>query len=200
MPTLATFYTQPTNIDHLIPTVRIMYGDIDGSIYSDTIIRTALVSAIHFLQARWDSKYQVYRESMRVSPQPDDIPSGYMQITTIHGLINVPDTLSEGDVFRNPYITFLQASLPVLESIDEMAIILAAVYILRRAQTSSNAGSFVSWSTEDIRYSNTSAERSLSKLVDTDLIALNSYFSTKIARPQRSVFPIGYIPVLTELL
>jgi hypothetical protein len=199
MTTLVTFYTEPTNIDYLMTDVRMQYGDLDGTQFSDTIIRTSLVSAIRYLQRSWNGKYQVYREENKLIPQPADVPAGYIRINSLYGIADIPDTTVPGSVFRDPYATFTYFAPPLLESIDEQAVILAAKYILRSAQTSSNAGDFVAWGTEDIRYNNLGAERGLSKLLENDLKALNDYIRTKIARPKRSEFPITYIPMLTEL-
>lgn len=193
MTTLVTFNTEATNLDHLIPNARIRFGDLTGATYSDTVIRTSLVNAVRFLQPRWQSKYQIYTSSIRVDPQPVTVPSGYILANTSHGQTYIPAGLSEGDAFRNPYITFTQPSPPILQSEDEEAIVLAAVYLLRSVQTSSSLTGFVSWSTEDIRYSNLGSERGLSKLLERDLFNLDEYFKKKIAKPQISHFPLVII-------
>ncbi len=193
MSTVVTFNTEPTNLDHLMPNVRIRFGDLTGATYSDTIIRTALVNAIGFLQPRWQSKYQVYTDSLAVDPQPVTVPSGYILANTAHGQTYIPDGLTEGDVFRNPYVVFTQPSPPILQSEDEEAIVLAAVYLLRSVQISSSLTGFVSWSTEDIRYSNLGSQRGLTDLLARDLSNLDEYFRKKIAKPQRSTFPIVII-------
>lgn len=194
MATTVTFNTEATNLDHLIPNVRIRFGDLTGATYSDTIIRTSLVNAIGFLQPRWQSKYQVYNESIIVDPQPATVPSGYLLANTSHGQTYIPAGLSEGSVFRNPYVIFTQPSPPILQSEDEEAIVLAAVYLLRSVQISSSLTGFVSWSTEDIRYSNLGSERGLGKLLEGDLASLNAYFLKRIAKPQISHFPTIAIP------
>ena len=190
MSTIVTFNIEVTNLDYLIPGARIRFGDLTGSAYSDTTFRTALVNAVGFLQAKWQSKYQIYSDAIKVNPQPVTVPSGYILANTSHGQTYIPAGLSEGSVFRNPYIVFTQPSPPVLQSEDEEAIILAAVYLLRGVQTSSSLAGFVSWATEDIRYSNLGSQRGLSDLLDRDLSNLNEYFKKKIAKPQRSAFPI----------
>ena len=199
MTTAVSFYTEETNLDYLMPSVRFVFGDLTGDMYSDMIIRTSLVNAITFIQSKWGAKYQVYLESNKVIPQPDNVPAGYILANTVNGTAYIPDNLTEGSVFRNPYLSFTQASPPVIQSDDEWGIILAATLLLRRVQTSSSLTGFVSWSTEDIRYSNLGSERGLDKLLANDLEAFTSYFATKIARPQRSTFPIGYIPGLHDL-
>lgn len=198
MPTTVTFYTEPTNIDYLMTDVRLTFGDIDGSTYSDTLLRTALVNAVKYLHRKWQGKYQIYTAALKVIPQPIDAPIGSIWANTSDGQYYIPDGLAEGSVFRNPFLTFDQSSPPVVQSEDETAIVLAATYLLRRSQVSSSVASFVSWSTEDIRYSNLGSERGLSKLLESDLNALNEYFANRIASPQRSEFPIAYIPGLHD--
>lgn len=199
MTTTVAFYQEPTNLDYLMPDVRLTFGDLDGSVYSDIIIRTALVNAIKFLQRRWQSKYQIYTSALMVVPQPANVPSGYIYANTTDGQQYIPSGLEEGSLFRNPFLTFDQTSPPVIQSQDETAIVLAATYLLRRSQVSSSVASFVSWSTEDIRYSNLGSERGLKTLLESDLKALDDYFASRIAQPKRSEFPIAFIPGLHEL-
>jgi len=199
MSTAVTFYTEPTNVDYLMGDVRMQFGDLDGSIYSDTIIRTGIVSAVRYLQRSWNGKYQIYMDSSLVDPQPADVPAGFKRINSLYGVADIPSTALEGTVFRDPYAQFNNFAPPLIESIDEQAIILAAAYLLRKAQISSSASDFVAWGTEDIRYNNLGAERGLSKLLSDDLAALNNYIRSKIARPRRSEFPVSYIPQLSEI-
>lgn len=192
--TVFQFYTEPSNIDYLGSEVRLRFGDLDGSVYSDTVIRTALISAIRFLQNKFDGKYQIYTEASKLSPQPSDVAAGYIRVNSLHGYADLVDTYIEGNIYRDPYITFSSTSPPLIEVTDEEVIILAAVYLLRKAQISSSAGGFVSWSTEDIRYSNAGYERGLSGLLQQDLAALNEYIKSKLGRPKRADFPVTYIP------
>lgn len=200
MSTNVTFYTEPTNIDYLLPDIRLQFGDFDGSIFSDTIIRTAAISAVRYLQRNWNGKYQVYTTAAKIVPQPANVPVGYIRINSLHGQADVPATITEGSIFRNPYVVFTADPALLVESPDEQAIILAAVYLLRKAQVSSNVGDFLAWGTEDIRYNNLGVERGLSKLLSNDLQALQDYLKSRIAQPLRSEFPIGYIPQLTEFI
>lgn len=200
MSTLVEFYTEPTNLDYLMTDTRLQFGDLDGSQFSDTIVRTALVSAVKYLQRSWNGKYQVYNESMKLVPQPSDVPAGYIRISSLYGRADIPEDTVQGSIFRDPFAVFSAENPPLIESLDEQAIILAAVYLLRKAQVSSNVGDFLSWGTEDIRYNNLGVERGLNRLLQTDLEALNNYIRSKIAKPRRSDFPTGYIPQLTELL
>jgi hypothetical protein len=198
MPTTATFILEPTNVDYLIPDLRLVYGDLTGSTFSDTIMRTALVNGVKFLQRRWVSKYQVYTETILTDPQPAAI-AGYVYANTIDGQAYIPSGLAEGSVFRNPFVTFTQYSPPIIQSEDEVAIVLAAKLLLRRSQVASSASAFVSWKTEDISYSNLGSERSLTKLLESDQKELDDYFRSKIAKPQRSDFVVSYVPGLDDV-
>lgn len=200
MSTAVTFYTEPTNVDYLMGDVRMQFGDLDGSIFSDTIIRTATVSAVRYLQRSWNGKYQIYMEESLLDPQPDDVPAGYVRINSLYGVADIPVATTYGSVFRDPYAQFNNFAPPLVESIDEQAIILAAAYLLRKAQISSSASDFVAWGTEDIRYNNLGSERGMTKLLADDLKALNDYIQSKIARPKRTEFPVSYVPQLSELI
>lgn len=197
--TVAFYYTEPTNMDYLLGDLRLLYGDVTAATYSDQLMRTALVNGVRYLQRRWSSKYQTYSATLLTDPQPDNVPAGYVYANTIHGQTYIPSGLAEGSAFRNPYITFTQTSPPVIQSEDEIAILLAAKLLLRRSQISSSAGAFVSWKTEDISFSNLGAERSLSKILESDQQELDDYFKSKIALPQRSEFPVAYIPGLDDI-
>lgn len=192
MPTIVTYYTDPLNIDYLIAPVRFEVGDLDGDIFTDVVVRTAIVNAIRFLQSRWLSKYQIYSDTLVISPQPSDAPSGYVWVNTIDGEAYIPDGLNNGDIFRNPFIEFSTDS-PIITPLDEQAIILAAAYLLRRVQIASTSDELVSWSTEDIRFTNLSRERALSALLVNAKSALDDYFKSKLAAPVRVEYPRIYI-------
>lgn len=197
--TIADFYIEPTNLDYLLGDLRLIYGDTNATVYSDTLLRTALVNGVKFLQRRWLSKYQIYTSTLLVDPQPSGVPAGYIYASTIDGYAYIPSGLAAGSVFRNPFVTFTQYSPPIIQSEDEVAILLAAKLLLRRSQISSSASAFVSWSTEDIKYSNLGSERSLTKILESDQRELDDYFRSKIAKPQRSEFPVAYIPSLDDV-
>lgn len=193
--TMVTFYPEPLNIDYLIGDLRFNYGDFTGAIYSDTMIRTALVNGIRFLQKRWASKYQIYSDDAFVAFNSDSS----IVANTADGQATIPSGLVAGDVFRNPYITFTQPSPPTIETNDEMAIILAATYLLRKADVASSSTELVSWATEDIRFTNLSQGGLRSKLLAADKDALDDYFRKNIAKPRRSDFPVTYLPGYNEI-
>jgi hypothetical protein len=184
--------TTPTNIDYMIDQVRLRLGDFDGTVYSDTLVRTALVSAIKYLQKRWRSKYQVVT-SGTYTGNNELAPSGFAQANTIDGMAYIPDGLVNNDVFRNPYITFNSTQPPVIEQNDEDAIVLATAYIVHLAKLTNSSSTFVSWSTEDIRYTNTTAANTMRAVLETLQTELNTVFATRIAQPVVSRQPVNII-------
>jgi hypothetical protein len=184
--------TTPTNIDYMIDQVRLRLGDFDGTAYSDTLVRTALISSIKYLQKRWRSKYQVLTSGTYTG---NDVaaPSGFSQANTIDGSAYIPSGLSVNDVFRNPYITFNSTEPPVVEQNDEDAIVLATAYIIHLAKLTNSSSAFVSWSTEDIRYTNTTAANTMRAVLETLQTELNTVFATRIAQPVVSRQPVNII-------
>lgn len=188
MPTEVVYYEDPLNIDYLIAPVRFEVGDLEGNIFSDIVVRTAIVNAVRYLQRYWLSKYQIFDTTLVIEPQPSDAPVGYVYANTVDGPAYIPDGLTNGDIFRNPYIEFTTTA-PTITAVDEQGIILTAAYLLRKVQVSSTSDELVSWSTEDIRFTNLSRERALSKLLTDAKLALDDYFRRKLAAPVRVEFP-----------
>jgi hypothetical protein len=184
--------TSATNVDYLIDSVRLRLGDFDGTAYSDTLIRTAIVSAIKFLQKRWRSKYQIVT-SGTYTGNNSGAPAGYAEASTIDGLGYIPSGLNVNDAFRNPYIVFSQGLPPVIEQNDEDAVVLATAYIVHLAKLTNSSSSFVSWSTEDIRFTNTTAANTMRNVLETLQLELNTLFATRIAQPVVSRQPLNIV-------
>lgn len=184
--------TTETNVDYMIDSVRLRLGDFEGTVYSDTIIRTALISAVKFLQKRWRSKYQVV-SSNTYTGNDEFAPAGFSEASTIDGLGFIPMGLSENDVFRSPYIDFKQANPPVFEQNDEDAIVIAATYIIHLAKLTNSSSAFVSWSTEDIRFTNTTAANTMRSVLETLQKELDVLFATRIAQPVVSRQPLNIV-------
>lgn len=51
--------TTPTNLDYLIGSLQMHYGDYDGSQYSESVYRTALVNGVKYLSKKWGAKYYI---------------------------------------------------------------------------------------------------------------------------------------------
>lgn len=184
--------TTVTNIDYLIDSVRLRLGDFEGTSYSDTLVRTATISAVKFLQKRWRSKYQVV-SSGTYTGNNSGAPAGYAEASTVDGLGFIPAGLVVNDVYRSPYIEFTQGLPPVVEQNDEDAVVLATAYIIHLAKLTNSSSSFVSWSTEDIRFTNTTAANTMRNVLETLQTELNTLFATRIAQPIVSRQPLNIV-------
>lgn len=184
--------TSSTNVDYLIDSVRLRLGDFEGTVYSQILIRTAIISAIKFLQKRWKSKYQVV-SSGTYTGDNTSAPSGYAQASTVDGIAYIPLGLNLNDAYRNPFVTFTQDRPPVVEQNDEDAIVLATAYIVHLAKLTNSSSTFVSWSTEDIRFTNTTAANTMRAVLETLQTELNTLFATRIAQPIVSRQPVNII-------
>lgn len=192
--TTVLFYEEELNIDYLITQVRIQFGDYLGETYSDTIIRSTIVSAIKSLERRWDSKYQIYHSNLLISPQPSNPPAGFVYAQTQHGDAYIPSGLNNGDVFRNPFIDFPvgdTAEARIL-SLDEAAIVLQTSYLLHKVSLTSSADDLVSWSTEDIRFTNLSRDRAKRALLEDAKQEVDNHFKQRLGTPVRLTIPKLY--------
>jgi hypothetical protein len=70
------FVVYPTNVDYLIPTVRMRIGDFDGTRFSDSIVRTSIITAVKMLQRKWGNRYLVF-DSSSLAPATE-AASGYV--------------------------------------------------------------------------------------------------------------------------
>lgn len=184
--------TTETNVDYLIDPVRLRLGDFDGTVYSTTLVRTAIISAVKYLQKRWKSKYQVVTSGTYTGDNTT-APSGFAQANTVDGTAYIPYGLDNNDVFRNPFVVFTQEGSPVVEQNDEDAIVLATAYIIHLAKLTNSSSTFVSWSTEDIRFTNTTAANTMRSVLEALQTELNTVFATRIAQPVVSRQPLNII-------
>lgn len=188
------FIVDETNVDYLIGDVRLRYGDfVEPYRYSDTIVRTAVVNAVKYLQRKWYDRYQVVIDGTIIEPQPAGVPAGYVYAATAAGYQNIPSGLGVGDVYRNPATTFVSAPPPIVEQDDEAPIVIAACIALRTAQLTSSADSFQSWSTADMSYTNSAGSKVLTSLLEQDLAALESFFKTRLSGAKRDSFNFNLI-------
>lgn len=184
--------TTITNIDYLMDSVRLRLGDFDGTQYSDALVRTGLVTGVKFLQKRWKSKYQVFASGTASEIQPSGaIDQGLIWCSTVNGYAFLDAGLVENDIFRNPFLEFEQPAPPIVEQNDEDALVLAAMYLIHLAKLTSSSSTFVSWSTEDLRYTNSEASRSMKLVLETILAELNTLFKTRIAQPTATRQPLN---------
>jgi hypothetical protein len=183
-----------TNLDYLIESVRIRLGDFNEDQYSEPLIRMSLVNGVKFLQKRWRSKYQIFSSGLIAAEQPAGAPAaGVIWCSTVNGYAFLPSGLRTGDTFRNPFLLFVQPPLPIIEQNDEDAIVLAATYLVHLAKLSSSSSAFTSWSTADVKYTNTEASRSMNHVLDTLQEELTAMFKLKIAQPKSTRQPLNTI-------
>lgn len=182
------FIVYPTNIDYLIEDVRLRVGDVDSERFSDSLVRAALISSVKFLQSKWQRRYQVYRDSMLVSPQPDTTPSGYIYVALPDGYNVIPSGLVENDVFRNPFVTFTDPSTQVIVQQDEYPIVLGALLFLRESVLSASQQTFMNWSDGEYSYSNVASSNVMRGLSGDTLAELNAYFRARRAGVVRENF------------
>ena len=183
-----------TNVDYLIQDVRMRLGDFDGTGYSDALIRTSLVNSVRFLSKRWRAKYQIFTSGLIAEQQPAGAAAqGFYWASTVNGYSFLPMIYRENDIFRNPFLDFEQPSPPIVEQDDEEAFILCAVYLVHLAKLTSSSSTFVSWSTEDLRYTNTEASKSMNHVLDHLLSEIETLFKTKIAQPKATRQPLNII-------
>lgn len=170
--------TNTTNVDYLIPDIRLRIGDLDSVVFSDVIVRTALINGIKFLQSKWHSRYQIYASGMIIYPQPNDMP-GFIYAGLPDGYGYIPSGLNINDVFRNPYQTFIDTGTTVVVQMDEYPITLAAMLFLRESLLSGSAQTFVNWSDGQYSYSNVASSNIMSKLSSGSWDELNAYFKAR---------------------
>jgi hypothetical protein len=166
------FVTVPSNVDYLIDDLRLYLGDLDGSEYSKTIVRTSLLNGVKYLMPKWNKKYLIYTEDMLVA-------SGVLRGPDGNVILSYQP--NEYDVFRNSYATFYSERPPDIEQQDEAAILLAAAIILRKSKLTSNNPGFT-WTTPDLSYSNIEQSRMGRLLIQQDVDALNAFFKFRLGK------------------
>jgi hypothetical protein len=160
-----------SNLDYLITPLRFHVGDLDSTLFSDTILLTGLVNGVKMIANRWSSKYLIYASGIDVSCL------GYIP--------------SVNDVYRNCESTFHAFSPPIVEQSDEIAIILAASILVRRSVITSSISAFSNWSTPDLSYSNVQSSKQISLMLEDDQKQLDLFFKGKLGKSLKGTFPIA---------
>ncbi len=94
---------------------------------------------------------------------------------------------SDSNVYRNTDTSlFFVDSPPIVQQVDEQAIILAAIIILRQVSVTGSSSSFSSWSTPDLSYSNIQSSKIKTDLWRQAIADLNDWFGKKLAAPQKT--------------
>jgi len=160
-----------SNLDYLVTPLRFHIGDIDETLFSDTVLLTGLVNGVKMIANRWSSKYLIYASGIDASCL------GY--------------TPSVNDVYRNCAFNFQSSSPPIVEQSDEIAIILAASILVRRSVITSSVSAFSNWTTPDLSYSNVQSSRQLLSMLADDQKLLDDFFKGKLSRGLKSTLPIA---------
>lgn len=185
------FIVYPTNIDYLISDVRLQLGDVDGAIFSDSVVRAGLISAVKFLQRRWDNRYLVYTSGAVINPVPSTVtvPAGHVYVSLPVGNGFIPAGYVDNDVFRNPYHTFLDTSASPVSQEDEAIIVTVAVIVLLRSRLTSSTSAFVHWSDGEYSFNNIATSNVMRDVYQSALADLDSFFKRRLARPVRDTYP-----------
>lgn len=113
-----------TNIDYLIPALRLELGDYNPATYryTDEWLSASLIVAVKALQRWWNYKY----------------------------LVDSTDTV----VSRNSAVSYVFAEPPVIQTSDEMPLILMAAYLIKDGSLENSAWSTATWRDAEYYVSN----------------------------------------------
>ncbi len=141
-----------TNIDYLLPELRLHLGDITPATYKylDEWLQVALISGVKAMQRWWGLRY----------------------------LVDSTDTtVSRGDTY-----TFLQEDPPLIQSMDERPIILMASILVKSGSLESNSWNVGSWKDAEIAVSNIEGSRSKQFGIGLDWEELKMYILSPTKR------------------
>ena len=113
-----------TNIDYLIPMLRMELWDIDPTNYryTDEWLSISLISSVKSLQRWWRNRY----------------------------VVDVTNTI----VTRGADATFVQGEPPVIDAADEMPIILMAAFLVKEGSLENSAWNTATWRDAEYYVSN----------------------------------------------
>jgi hypothetical protein len=141
--------TTPTNIDYMLPNLRLWLGDINPATYryEDAWLRTALVGSVKTLRMWWRDKY----------------------------LIN-DDTYN---VYRNTdrSYRFEYAEPPIIDHRDEFPIVIMASIIVKSGSLQNAAWDLISWRDFEISYSPQAKSQTLDASLKRDWDTLYDYLT-----------------------
>jgi len=142
-----------TDLDYLIPSLRLHLGDIDSASYRylDGWLRVALVDGLKELERWWSSRY-------------------YINTTTYA-------------VTRNSSSTYVVASPPIIETRDEKPIILMASLMIKSGSLEANSWNTGSWRDAEFSVSNIEGSKSKQASFKSDWEALTSIMKPPTKRP-----------------
>ncbi len=147
-----------SNLDYLIPYLRLKIGDTNPLAYryTDTWLSTSLVAAVDYLGKWWNFKY----------------------------LIDATNNITRNAYYTN-YI-FDEAD-GIIEPGDEQIIVVTAAYILLEGSLENSAWDYVSWRDAEISYSNLESARSRSTNLQRLWNELTSMLKPPVKRLARTL-------------
>ena len=134
-----------SNLNYLIPGLRLSLWDVDSTAYryTDAWLDASLITAVKSLQRWWRDRYLV-----------DNVT---------------------GDTYRNPDIIFVQAEPNVIENSDEMPLVLMATIIVKSGVLENNSWNVSTWRDAEYYVSNTEGGRAKEFSVKQDWDRLLMY-------------------------
>jgi len=152
MGTSGTPITPSTDLEELIPMLRIKLGDTDlvSPRYLDSWLFSALQAGMTALMRWWDSKYSV-----------DD--DGVVTRST-------------------DYIDWEFTSPPVIQTKDEWIIILMSSFIIKTGQLENLSWDLSNWKDSELQFSNLESGRQKDSSLKRDIEELEKYLKPPIKR------------------
>jgi hypothetical protein len=128
----------PTNVDYLIPELRLQLGDIDPSSYRyvDEWLRAALLYGISALGRWWEYRYIVNETTYQVS--------------------------------RNPAFSYAIEEPPVIDARDKRPVILMASILIKSGMLEKNSWFFGSWKDAEYSVTNIASKDAKEKSLQAD--------------------------------
>jgi len=153
--------TSTTDLDFLVPALRMHLGDItEPYAYDEGLLKFSLLEGIKMLMARWNYRYSVVYDQ----------------------------DLNHWSVTRNNDDVFQFSEPPVIQYCDERPIVLAAAILLKTGTVYTSGADAVSWKDDEISFSNVAGAELKSKSLLSDLDELNKLVPERrqrLARPTK---------------
>jgi len=159
-------FPESSDLDYLIPYVRLRVGDLNSESYSylDEWIRASLISALKTLNNWWNHKY-ILDDSYVVTRNSASVE------------------------------LFLFDSPPVIEHKDEQALLIMACIILLEGSLENSSWDAVSWKDSEISFSNLEKYRTKSTILKNLTNELENLLlppTKRLAQPYKGSLP-GYL-------
>lgn len=154
-----------TDIDYLIPQLRLHLGDLNPTSYRymDSWLRTALLSSIKSLSRWWDSKYLLSDDLT----DPNLVASG----------------LLEDSVYRNESYRHFEFELPpTIQLKDERPILLMAAILIKSGSMENSSWDLGHWRDDELSYSNIEGGKARRESIARDVQELENILKPPVKR------------------